>query len=109
MYNRKSYLKVIDSDIFYRYQNFKFYFSLTKRRNIFVKRLEKYIPEESLKFYNKYKIPIKDIDLIFAFSLYLKLENRGVKVEQMLDERTVKRVITEIPEFTIYGIGEEND
>ena len=99
----------MDSDIFYRYQNFKFYFSLEKIRNIFVKRLENFISEEALKFYNKYKVNVKDIDLVFAFSLYQKLENRGVKVEQMLDERTVKRVMTEIPEFIIYGVGEDNE
>lgn len=102
MYQRKSFLKVKDSDIFYRYLNFKFYFSSVSRREIFIDRIEKYISEEETKFMNRYNIHLVDFAVVFAFSLYSKIEKRGFKVEELLDERTVKRTYEDIPYFTIY-------
>lgn len=109
MYQRKSFLRVEDSDIFYRYLNFKFYFSSASRREIFIERIEKYISEEETKFMNRYNIHLVDFSVVFAFSLYSKIEKRGFKVEELLDERAVKRTYIDIPYFTIYGIGEGND
>lgn len=107
-YERKTFLNVKDSDIFYRYLDFKFYFSSTERRQMFINRLEKYISEEETKFMNRYNVHLVDFEMIFAFSLYSKIEKRGIKIEQLTDERNVKRTFESIPYFTIYGIGEEN-
>lgn len=104
------FLRVQDSDIFYRYLNFKFYFSSEAKRNRFATKVEKYSEEEIFKFMNKYEIKVnfESFKLMFAFILYNKIENRGIKIEQLLDERTVKRTMLEIPEFIIYGV-EDNE
>lgn len=107
MYKRKNFLNVNDSDIFYRYLNFKFYFSSESRRSIFITRLENYINEEKARFYMRYKLELLDSDVLFSFSFYQKVENRGFKIEQLLDERVVKRTFYELPEFKVYGIGED--
>ena len=106
MYKRKNFLNVNDSDIFYRYLNFKFYFSSESRRSIFINRLENYINEEKARFYMRYKLEVIDSEAIFAFSLYQKIENRGFKVEQLQDERIVKRTFYEVPKFIYYGVDE---
>lgn len=107
MYERKSYLNIKDSDIFYRCLDFKFYFCSEKRRKMFIERLDSYIENEMARIYAKYEVPITDLTLFLAFSLYHKIETRATKVEQLLDERTVKRTFYEIPTFLIYGV-EEN-
>lgn len=99
------YLKLNESDIFYRFQDFKFYFSSEKIRERFINKLEKYTEEELLKLEIHYKVPISEnFKIYFAFSLYNKTEIRGFKVEQLLDERTVKRTLYELPKFEITGI-----
>lgn len=107
MYQRKNFLRVKDSDIFYRYLNFKFYFSSTSRRDLFIKRLDEYISSEEDKFLSKYNIELKGTESLFAFSLYSKIEKRGVKVQELLDERTILRTFLELPIFSITGIGVE--
>jgi hypothetical protein len=99
----KVFLNVNDSDIFYRYQNFKFYFSSKATRERFIRKLEIYIKDETNKFINKYNC---SIDLItwyhmFAFILYNKTEKRGFKVEQYQDNLKI-RDIKEIPTFLIW-------
>lgn len=106
MYKRKSFLNVKDSDIFYRYLGFKFYFCSEKRRKMFMERLDSYVENEIARMYVKYEVPIEDLSLFLAFSLYHKIETRATKVEQLLDERTVKRTFYEIPTFLIYGVDE---
>lgn len=103
------YLKLNESDIFYRFQNFKFYFSSEKIRERFINKVETYTEEEIIKLEIRYKVPISDsFKIFFAFSLYNKIEIRGFKVEQLLDERVVKRTLYELPKFEIIGlVGEE--
>lgn len=107
MYQRKSFLNVKDSDIFYRYLGFKFYFCSEKRREMFIKRLDFFIQNETARIYAKYEVPFNDLSLFLAFSLYHKIEPKATKIDQLLDERTVKRTFYEIPIFLIYGV-EEN-
>lgn len=106
MYQRKNFLNVNDSDIYYRYHGFKFYFSSESKRSIFIKRIENNINEEKARFYNRYKLELLDSEVLFAFSFYQKIENRGFKVEQLQDERIVKRTFYEIPKFIYYGVDE---
>lgn len=106
MYQRKNFLNVNDSDIFYRYLDYKFYFSSESKRNIFIKRIENNINEEKARFYNKYKLDLLDLEVLLAFSFYQKIENRGFKVEQLQDEKIVKRTFYEIPKFIYYGVDE---
>lgn len=102
----KVYLNLNESDIFYRFHNFKFYFSSEKRRERFINKVNQYTEEEKLKFEIKYKVNLSEsFEILFAFSLYQKLEIRGFKVEQTLDDRIVKRTFYEIPVFEFYGVG----
>lgn len=107
MYERKSYLNIKDSDIFYRYLGFKFYFCSEKRRKMFIERLDFFTENETARMYAKYLVPFNDLSLFLAFSLYHKIEPKATKIEQLLDGRTVKRTFYEIPVFLIYGV-EEN-
>lgn len=107
MYQRKNFLNVKDSDIFYRYLGFKFYFCSAKRREMFIKRLDSFIEDETIKIYNKYEVPVLEFDKFLAFSLYHKIEPKGTKVEQLVSENdtlVVKRTFYEIPTFLIYGV-----
>lgn len=110
MYQRKSYLNVKDSDIFYRCLGFKFYFGSARRREMFIKRLDSFIENETTRIYNKYEVPVKELNIFLAFSLYHKIESKTIKVEQLVSEENtvVKRTFYEIPTFLIYGV-EEND
>ena len=100
----KVYLNVSESDIFYRFQNFKFYFSSRATRERFIRKLDSYIQEEEIKFINKYNVRIENtsFDLMFAFILYNKTEKRGFKIERYVDNQLIK-VIEEMPIFTIWG------
>lgn len=100
----KVYLTCNESDIFYRFQNYKFYFSSIARRERFIQKLENYVKEESFKLINKYDINIDEesFNIMFAFILYNKLEKRGFKVERNVDSHKVKDIL-EMPMFRIWG------
>lgn len=111
MYHRKSYLNVKDSDIFYRCLGFKFYFCSEKRREMFIKRIDSYIENETTRIYNKYEVPVSQLDKFLAFSLYHKIEPKGTKVDELVSENDtliVKRTFYEIPTFLIYGVVEDD-
>lgn len=111
MYHRKSYLNVKDSDIFYRCLGFKFYFCSEKRREMFIKRIDSYIENETLRLFNKYEVPVSEFDKFLAFSLYHKIEPKGTKVDELVSENDkfiVKRTFYEIPTFLIYGVCDDN-
>ena len=74
---------------------------------MFIERLDSFIKNETARIYAKYEVPVTDLDIFLAFSLYHKIESKATKVEQLLNERTVKRTFYEIPTFLIYGV-EEN-
>ena len=100
---QKVYLNVNESDIFYRFQDFKFYFSSNATRNRFIKKSETFIQEEKMKFINKYDVSLEEgsFDLLFAFILYHKTEKRGFKVEQYVEHHKL-RTLSELPTFRIW-------
>ena len=99
----KVYLNVNESDIFYRFQNFKFYFSSEATRNRFIRKSETFINEEKMKFVNKYDVGLEEdsFDLMFAFILYKKTEKRGFKVEQYIEKHKL-RTLYSFPKFRIW-------
>lgn len=99
----KVYLNVNESDIFYRFQNFKFYFSSKATRERFIRKLDLYIEAETNKLVNKYNISInmESFGLMFAFILYNKTEKRGFKVEKYVNNIKTKD-ITCMPFFSIW-------
>lgn len=97
----KVFLNVNESDIFYRFQNFKFYFSSKATRERYIRKLNSFIETESSKFINKFNVSI-EFDLLFAFILYNKTEKRGFKVEKYSDRNKLAD-INEMPKFTIWG------
>lgn len=101
--NQRVYLNVNESDIFYRFQNFKFYFSSVATRERFIKKCNNFIEEEKMKFINKYDVGLEDdsFDLLFAFILYHKTEKRGFKVEQYIEDKKF-RTLSELPKFRIW-------
>lgn len=93
------FLNIDDSGISYRYQNYKFYFSSRATRERFIKKLESYINEETMKFKIKYKVEINEesFKLMFAFVLYSKTEKRGIKIEEVENKKFIK----DIPSFEV--------
>lgn len=109
MYQRKIFLDIKDSDIFYRCLGFKFYFTSIKRRDVFIRNLNSYIKNETARIYNKYEVMISDLELYLAFSLYKQIE-KNYKIEQLLDNsKVVKRTLYELPKFIIYGVEEDDN
>ena len=99
----KVYLEVTDSDIFYRYLDFKFYFSSRAVRERFIRKLTNFVNVERLKFTNKYNIVVEDesFNLLFAFILYAKTEKRGFKVQKYRENIKVSD-INKMPLFSIW-------
>ena len=77
-----------DSDIFFLYDNLKFYFSSEFYKRKFIEELENYVHKEYTKIFNRYHI-INDMDLYLVFSLYEKIEKRGYKVENIETEEVL--------------------
>lgn len=101
---KKVYLNVEESDIFYRFQNYKFYFSSEATRDRYIRKLEEYIKAETDKFIIKYGILVEkeSFYISFAFILYSKTEKRGFKVEEYNDNIKM-RDIKSLPIFAIWG------
>lgn len=100
----KVYLNTSDSDIFYHYQNYRFYFSSKATRERFIRKLFIYVEEETNKFINKYDVVVDrdSFNTIFAFILYNKTEKRGFKVENFVDNKKIKD-IKEMPKLALWG------
>lgn len=61
------------------YEGFSLYFSSAFHKNKFIKNIDNYIKEETLKFQNRYKVNISMFD-IFIIAYYKKCETRGFRV-----------------------------
>ena len=61
------------------YEGFSLYFSSAFHKNKFIKNIDNYIKEETLKFQNRYKVNISMFD-IFIIAYYNKCETRGFRV-----------------------------
>lgn len=86
------YLDLSESTYFYKFDDYKFYFSSKFYRGNFIKRVEKEIKNEKVKFESKYNTIITNYTF-FAFYIYAKIEKRGFRVE---DTKT-KELITQMP------------
>ena len=106
----KNYNDINESDIFCRFQNFKFYFSSDLRKEKFASNFEEYSKNEAFKLIFRYnlKADIDSFKLMFIFSYYFKCERRGFKVERYSDDEFNVLLMTyyEIPTFMITGVGE---
>ena len=99
----KVYLNVHESDIFYRFYEYKFYFSSRATRERFIRKLDLFIEAERNKFINKYNCSVDEesFNLMFGFILYNKTEKRGFKVERYIKSVKVKE-LEEMPIFRIW-------
>lgn len=78
---------------------------------MFIKRIDSYIENETLRLFNKYEVPVTEFDKFLAFSLYHKIEPKGTKVDELVSENDtliVRRTFYEIPTFLIYGVCEDD-
>lgn len=80
------YLDLRESDYFYRFDKYKFYFSSIFYRGNFIKKLDNFIKQEKIKFEAKYNTIVLD-STFFAFVLYSKIEKRGFRVEELEQEK----------------------
>lgn len=97
------YLSVFESDIFYRFQEFNFYFSSKARKERFEKGFLQYADEELMKLTNKYNLnfELETFELMFAFNYYSKCEKRGFKVQKVSSSGVVLLEFKEPPYFKI--------
>ena len=73
------YLDLEESTYFYRFGNYKFYFSSKLYRGNFIKRVEQGIKREKDKFECKYNVVVTN-QIFFAFYIYATIEKRGFRV-----------------------------
>jgi hypothetical protein len=77
--DRGVYLDINESEYVVNKLKHLFYFSSVLYMNKFKNNVDKYIKNESMKFYNRYKI---DVDLVIplAIAYYKQIEKRGYRV-----------------------------
>lgn len=92
-------LELKKSDYKTSFLNHTFYFSSPLYLKKFMNLVNSYIEVETIKIYNKYKIPLK-FDLYLAFSFYKKIETRGFYI---VDDITGKEIKSN-KEFTAYKL-----
>lgn len=85
------YLDLNDSTYFYKFDDYKFYFSSKFYRGNFIKRVEDEIKKEKIKFEAKYNTIITD-SVFFAFYTYARIEKRGFRVEDLRNKNTITQM-----------------
>lgn len=80
------YLDIKESTFSYSYLDFKFYFSSEFNKTRFITKLKTYINEEESKIKNRYQISKINLHLFFAVALYLKIEKRGFKIIDIIND-----------------------
>lgn len=96
------YLSVYESDITYRFRNFRFYFSSKVRQERFIKGSTLFIEEEKMKFRNKYRIPINDetFEEMLSCIYYMRCEKRGFRADYFEDSKLIC-TFYDLPTFKI--------
>ena len=104
----KHFNDIFESDIYYRFQNFKFYFSSNLRLQKFKNHFEDYAKNEALKLIYRYnlKADVESFKLMFVFAFYLKCEIRGFRVEKYTNDEFNILICTikELPTFSVMGV-----
>lgn len=104
----KNFNNILESDIFCRFQNYKFFFSSNIRKKKFEENFEKYAENESYKLIYRYNLNLDFESLKFMFinCYYMKCEKRGFRVEEYSSDEfnVLLRKINEAPKFTITGV-----
>lgn len=72
----KVYYNLLDSNIFYEYEGYKFVFSTEFLLNKFKRNMKDYIYNQNARINIKYNIKI-DLYLYLLVSLYIQVEKRG--------------------------------
>lgn len=88
---KEVYLSVYESDITYRFRNFRFYFSSRSRQERFIKGATIFVEDEKMKFRNKYHIKINDetFEEMFACIFYMNCEKRGFRADYFEDSKLI--------------------
>lgn len=87
------YLDLDESTYFYRYGNYKFYFSSKLYRGNFIKRVEQGIKKEKDKFEARYNVVVTN-QIFYAFYVYATIEKRGFRVV----DYTTKEELRQMPD-----------
>lgn len=82
------YLNINESDYCVNYGGLAFYFSSEFYLNKFKSNVLTYVTQEKMKFYTKYKIML-NIDKYLMIAFYKKVEKRGFKVIDVINEKEV--------------------
>lgn len=85
---RGIYLNIKESDYSYNFKGLTFYFSSKKYLEKFKKTVKTYLENEIYKIKIKYNINIS-IDLFIIISYYKKIEKRGFRIYDNLNEKEI--------------------
>lgn len=84
------YLNISESDIFYSYSGFDFYFSSNFNKRRFIENIQNYINIETARIQNKYDVNIT-LTIFLAVALYKKIEKRGFKIISKINEKELTK------------------
>lgn len=83
-------LNLKESEYYFKYKGLRFYFSSEFYKNKFITEVENYIETETLKIQVKYNINI-NFDILFMISLYKKIEKRGFRIYDELNDKEISQ------------------
>lgn len=98
MTSKDIYHDIEDSIFFIDRANMRFYFSSEFNRVRFTKNYRQYIKEQTFRIKNKYHVNIK-LDEYLLVALYKKIEKRGFRIYQKLENKLEK-----ISEYDIFEL-----
>lgn len=84
------YLNINESDIFYSFHEFEFYFSSEFNKTRFINNIDNYVNMETLRIENKYNVDI-DLGIYLAVAFYKKIEKRGFKILSKIDKKELTK------------------
>ncbi|MFR8117258.1 MAG: early protein GP4 [Clostridia bacterium] len=81
-------LNLTESEYFFKYKGLIFYFSSEFYKKKFTKEITNYIETETFKLQVKYNINV-NFDLLFMLALYKKIEKRGFRVYDEVNNKEI--------------------
>lgn len=94
-------LNLNESEYFYQYKGLIFYFSSEFYKKKFASSIKNYIENETFKLQVKYNINL-NFDIMFMISLYRKIEKRGFRIFDTINEKEITQNVGLITNILMY-------
>lgn len=81
-------LNLNESEYYFKYNGLVFYFSSLFYKKRFIEKVESYVSMENMKLQVKYDLNLS-LELIFMISLYKKIEKRGFRIYDEINNKEI--------------------